>query len=404
MSNLKLNFAAIIFAIFTLTSCQKDNLSDLQMTAKTAPTTTISNSDRDVPAGGIHLVNEAVKTQASKAVYEKQAQSRSKALYGVECGTTFTTTTEGQGNSLDASRYPDCVASVGDPFDGADMIFHFVVEETPEMIMQHDISIKDLGADLDLFVFSLDRFGFINECKAVSITIGYDDETVSMQDLAPGCYVIMVDGYAADVAGEFTFEMACSAVSANPPSITVTGINMAEVGQNNVTTGTFRQMNATDWKEFGVDGAEFDFVEMNRDEWSVYLRDESRGVTIQLDVNRAKVVYSDDEGNNFDLYDIYTSSDKMNGRLTKIVTFQNADGIVGHYTNYDAANLAWIETSENPEGNNFEFTEINRDDWSVYLRDAGRGVTIKLDLHRAKVVYSEDNGNSFDLYDIINAE
>jgi len=81
------------------------------------------------------------------------------------------------------------------------MIFHFVVEETPEAIMTHDISIKDLAADLDLFVFSLDRFGFINECKAVSITIGLDDESVSLKDLSPGCYVIMVDGYAAGVAG-----------------------------------------------------------------------------------------------------------------------------------------------------------------------------------------------------------
>jgi len=198
MTNLKLNFAAIIFAIVALTSCQKENLSELQTTTKTA-NTTISNSERNVPVAGIHLVNPAVKTQASKEVFEAQAQSRSRALYGVECGTTFTATTEGEGNSLDASRYPDCVASVGDPFDGDDMIFHFVVEETPEAIVQHDITIKDLGADLDLFVFSLDRFGFINECKAVSITIGYDDESVSLKDLSPGCYVIMVDGYAAEL-------------------------------------------------------------------------------------------------------------------------------------------------------------------------------------------------------------
>jgi len=403
MTTLKLNFAAIIFTIFALTSCQKDNLSELQTTAKTA-TTNISNSDRNVPAAGIHLVNQAVKTQASKEVFEAQAQSRSRALYNVECGTTFTATTEGEGNSLDATRYPDCVASVGDPFDGEDMIFHFVVEETPDAIVQHDITIKDLGADLDLFVFSLDRFGFINECKAVSITIGYDDETISMQDLAPGCYVIMVDGYAAGVAGEFTFEMNCSAVSAAPPSISEIGVNMVEVGLDNVKTGTFRQLNTTDWKEIGTDSTAHNFVEVTRDEWSVYLRDDARGVNIQLDMHRKMVVYSDDGGNNFDLYEIYNSSDKMNGYLTKQITFQDGNGYIGNYTNYDAETLAWIETSENPEGSNFEFTEIARDEWSVYLRDENRGVNIQLDVHRMVVAYSDDNGNAFDLYEITNAE
>jgi len=403
MTNLKLNFAAILFAIFALTSCQKDNLSELQTTTQTA-TTTLSNSNRNIPAAGIHIVNEAVKTQASKAVYEKQAQSRSKALYGVECGTTFTTTTEGEGNSLDATRYPDCVASVGDPFDGEDMIFHFVVEETPDAIMQHDITIKDLEADLDLFVFSLDRFGFINECKALSITIGYDAETVSMRDLSPGCYIIMVDGYAAGVAGEFTFEMNCSAVSANPPSIALIGINMAEVGLDNEKTGTYRQMSATEWKEIGEDGAEFNFVEVARDEWSVYLRDESRGVNIQLDLNRMKVVYSDDAGNAFDLYDIYSSNDKVNGYLSTTITFQTADGFIGNYTNYDLESKAWTETSNNPDGNNFEFTEVARDEWSVYLRDDSRGVNIQLDMHRAMVVYSDDAGNAFDLYEITEAK
>lgn len=403
MTKLKLNIAAIIFAIFALTSCQKDNLSELQTTTKTA-TTTISNSDRNVPAAGIHLVNDAVQTQATKEVFEAQAQSRSRALYGVECGTTFTATTEGEGNSLDATRYPDCVASVGDPFDGDDMIFHFVVEETPEAIVQHDITIKDLGADLDLFVFSLDRFGFINECKAVSITIGYDDETVSMKDLAPGCYVIMVDGYTAGEAGEFTFEMNCSAVSANPPSMVEIAVNKVVVGNDSIVTGVFQQLTATDWKETGVDSATFDFVEVARDEWSVYLRDDSRGVNIQLDLNRMVVVYSDDANNAFDLYEIYDSSDKMNGYLAKVVTFQTVEGFTGQYTNDDAANLAWIETSNNPEGENFDFLEIARDEWSVYLRDESRGVNLQLDVHRMVVIYSDDAGNAFDLYEIVSAD
>lgn len=157
-------------------------------------------------------------------------------------------------------------------------------------------------------------------------------------------------------------------------------------------------------KEIGTDSTEHNFVEVARDEWSVYLRDDSRGVNIQLDMHRKMVVYSDDTGNNFDLYEIYNSSDKMNGYLTKVITFQDANGYMGNYTNYDAETLAWLETSENPEGGNFEFIEVTRDEWSVYLRDEDRGVNIQLDVHRMMVVYSDDNGNAFDLYEITNAE
>ena len=401
MTNLKLNIAAIIFAIFALTSCQKENLSELQTTAKTT-TTTSSNSDRDVPAAGVHIVNQAVKTQASKATFEKQAQSRSRALYGVECGSTFAASTVGEGSTLDASRYPSCIReAVGDSFEGDDMIFHFSVEETPEAIVTHDISISGLTADLDLFLFSLDRFGFINECKALSITIGLDDEKISVSDLSPGCYIIMVDGYAAGVAGDFTFEMACSAVSANPPSISITDINMVTAGPENTKTTTFRQMNATDWKETGEDGAEFDFVETSRDESIVYLRDESRGVELQLDMNRKVIVYSEDDGVTFDLYNILDSNNKMNGYLTTAVVVGLDNVALANFT--QTGDVAWTETSNNPEVNDYEFTETARDEWSVYLRDDSRGVNIQLDMNRMMVVYSDDNGNAFDLYDIMSA-
>ncbi|PSB55186.1 mannan-binding lectin [Chamaesiphon polymorphus] len=58
----------------------------------------------------------------------------------------------------------------------------------------------------------------------------------------------------------------------------------------------------------------------------------------------------------------------------------------------------WKEV--NDRGNTiFRFTETGRDDWSVYLFDKSRNVTIQLDLHRKTVVY-RDNTQQFDLYTI----
>lgn len=399
MTNFKLNFAAIIFAIFALTSCQKDGMNELQTTATTA-VSTAANTDRNLPTEGINMVFDNVRTQASAAKFEQSAQSRNKGYKKIGCGFDYDGCTKGQGNSLDLRHYPDNIDALGAPFDGEDEYFFFEVASTPEAIMTYDIVLSNMTVDLDLFVFALNSNYQITATKGMSINGGASDEKLTLTDLNPGLYIVAVDAYISSIKGHYNLTMECSAVSANPPSVSLIGINMAEVGFDNQKTGAYRQLSATDWKEIGVDGAEFNFVEVARDEWSVYLRDDARGVNIQLDIHRMKVVYSDDAGNAFDLYDIYKSDDKMNGFLATAITFQTGDGIIGNYTNYDLEGKAWRETAENPDSNTFEFTEVVRYEWSVYLRDDARGVNILLDLYRSMVVYSDDAGNTFDLYEI----
>lgn len=60
-----------------------------------------------------------------------------------------------------------------------------------------------------------------------------------------------------------------------------------------VPTGQYRMVGGNRWVERGGDGAQFNFVETQRDEWSVYLRDESRGVQLRLDLFRKQVFYAD---------------------------------------------------------------------------------------------------------------
>lgn len=181
-------------------------------------------------------------------------------------------------------------------------------------------------------------------------------------------------------------------------------VNTVEFASNGKTLGAFIQTAAKTWKEDSFAGNDFDFVEMNRDDWSVYLRDASRGVNIQLDLHTKKVMYSDDNGNAFPLYDISRSLKKVNGYLTCFVSFSGINGgkSLGSFTQTSAKQ--WKEVSANPKGNSFNFTEVARDQWSVYLRDASRGVNIQLDLHTRKVMYNEDGKARRPLYKVITAK
>lgn len=93
------------------------------------------------------------------------------------------------------------------------------------------------------------------------------------------------------------------------------------------------------------------------------------------------------------------SSDKVvvndrvvNGRNVTAVSFDKGGYIA-------LGNGNWKETNDQGK-TTFRFKETGRDDWSVYLLDPSRNVTIQLDLHRKMVVYG-DSTQKFDLYPII---
>ena len=272
MSNFKSIFAFIIIAAFSMTSCQKEGMSELQTT--TEETTATS---RNIPAEGIHYINEAAKTQASVETIEAQAQSRTRSIYNIKPGDRYHTSTIGQGNSLDQSNYPDCQRADGspifgefaEPFTGEDMVYYLSVEDIPSLITTHHISIES-ETDLDLLVFALDRNGYVQECKAISITPGTGNENIDVQ-LAPGAYIVVVDGYMAGVAGDYTIEVAVSAVSANPPSL----IDIDAVSWVNGSFGSLQNIGIGTWYLHNIIphlGTEV-FQEISRTDNSVTIED-----------------------------------------------------------------------------------------------------------------------------------
>ena len=95
------------------------------------------------------------------------------------------------------------------------------------------------------------------------------------------------------------------------PPVAINGYNARLVvfkSFNGGTLGSFRQTGMNTWSEDGVEKANrFQFEELNRDEWSVYLYDSSRDVHIQLDLWTKKVMYNAGSEPRQELYNVSSS-------------------------------------------------------------------------------------------------
>ena len=215
MTNLKLNIATIIFAIFALTSCQKETMSELNPTIETT-------NERGLPAAGIHIYNETAKTLSTRATRANKATARERnfTTISADAGPIFDDT-KGEGNFIDKT-WGACLADYPWDFKGEDNVYIFEVVNQPEALVTHHVTISDLQDDLDLFVYTLDENNYVRDCKAISMNGGMTAESVDMQGLEAGFYIIVVDGWAADVASTYNLEFYTSAVSANPPTVSGT--------------------------------------------------------------------------------------------------------------------------------------------------------------------------------------
>lgn len=134
------------------------------------------------------------------------------------------------------------------------------------------------------------------------------------------------------------------------------------------------------WTERTRSGAIFLFTETGRDDTSVHLRDDSRGVRLQIDLVRALVLYADEGAPALrPLYPITRSSAEVNG-----FNLVSADVAGGRYTMTGPD--AWIERGN--DGVQFTFAEERRDRQSVHLVDASRGMRLRIDLRRNLVLYA----------------
>ena len=160
-------------------------------------------------------------------------------------------------------------------------------------------------------------------------------------------------------------------------------------------SGFFIQTGSLAWRE----SDKFNFVESSRDEWSVYLDDPSRNVSIQIDLHRNKIRYSDSKTPWRDQYDVETAASAV-GWLVGHAEYNSKDGICAFH---QIDPKQWKEVNVKGE-TIFKFVESSRDDWSVYLSDASRKVSIQIDLWRSKICYSDPKTPRRDQYDLSSAK
>lgn len=141
---------------------------------------------------------------------------------------------------------------------------------------------------------------------------------------------------------------------------------------------SYHQVGTKTWEERGPRGSKRMFKETHRDEWSIYLYDAPQKTSLQLDLHRKKVGYKDSNNpTQRDIYNITSASSKLSGWLVKKVTFNKGAFIY-------KGNKKWVETGADGQVR-FNFVETGRDDWSVYIKDASRSMSVQIDLHTRKI-------------------
>ena len=85
---------------------------------------------------------------------------------------------------------------------------------------------------------------------------------------------------------------------------------------------------------------------------------------------------------------------QTDGRNVQIVTSGNAYGnALGTFRNM--GNGSWMEDGLNGRQGQHFFQEVGRDQWSVYLHDASRGVDIQIDLWQQVINYRDANYDEY---------
>lgn len=194
----------------------------------------------------------------------------------------------------------------------------------------------------------------------------------------------------------------------------VTGKNVATV---QYPGGFFKQVGYREWHETGPRGrVHYKFIEKSRDQWSVYLHDASRNVSIQLDLHRKKVFIGLAGAPNTPIYDIVKATPNPN--FVKDPNIGNP-GIGGPSTGRNGFTISragfpggtfvmktngrWQQTGPNGKVH-YGYQETGRDRQAIYLHDRSRNVSVQLDLKHNRILFGIGNGPKAEMAKITSAQ
>ena len=120
-------------------------------------------------------------------------------------------------------------------------------------------------------------------------------------------------------------------------------------------------------------------------------------MTLEINLNADKIIYSDTAANRFELYSVTKAYARINGWTINRVGVRIVAGIpAGEYR--QTGETTWVELNASQQVI-FRFNETQREESSVYLHDPSRNVSLQVDLGSEKVIYSEAT-RRFDLYSV----
>ena len=191
-------------------------------------------------------------------------------------------------------------------------------------------------------------------------------------------------------------------------------------------TGTLEQSSSINWIEYAVDGItpRFTWQVENRDEWSIYLTDKSRGMYMQINMYRMWVQLSWKGQPKYDFKKIISAQSK-NPNISQSSTIKLGDvgeavksnvpkaksnGYDTTFVKFDTGTLEqsssinWIEYAVDGITPRFTWQVENRDEWSIYLTDKSRGMYMQINMYRMWVQLSWKGQPKYDFKKIISAQ
>lgn len=161
------------------------------------------------------------------------------------------------------------------------------------------------------------------------------------------------------------------------------------------------------WGEFDASGREgFRFVETGRDEWSVYLFDQSRNVRIQIDIWRGQIRYADGNSPYSDLYVITNAAPRAGGGGggpnwgggddSAYDDVRRVEYPGGFFQNVGGGR--WVETAR--DGSRLNFNEVRGRQGTIRIYDQSRAVTIIFYFDRNTIFISDRGGPERFIYPI----
>ncbi|MCU0634974.1 MAG: CHAT domain-containing protein [Gemmatimonadaceae bacterium] len=158
--------------------------------------------------------------------------------------------------------------------------------------------------------------------------------------------------------------------------------------------GQFLQKSSTTWEETHANGSTpFLFTETARDDSTVTLRDESRDITVRLNVRARLVLLLDATGQERPMYRISTGA--VTGFAVSTATYVDGAGALsGRFVKTGAG---WVHTRA--DGSTEVLTERARDEFSVYLT-APDGSELFIDTYLRQVRRLPDKSMAFRIIDV----